>query len=144
MAKEKKEKIEYSEILQRIQHSDPSLFKAWAESENLLALPHDPQEFLDVILGRAKDCTNCLLSTRRTQVVLPEGKASAKIMLVSQGPGAVEDLTGIPFSGPLELKNSRCGKCTSSGVCYQTKLLNSPTDWGKKPKAVTCDPKLVS
>ncbi|MFP4686790.1 MAG: uracil-DNA glycosylase family protein [bacterium] len=45
-------------------------------------------------------CTKCSLSENRTNVVVGEGNVSARIMVVGEAPGAVEDEQGIPFVGP--------------------------------------------
>lgn len=44
-------------------------------------------------------CKACELSKGRTNVVFSDGKASAKIMLIGEAPGADEDATGTPFVG---------------------------------------------
>ncbi len=48
-----------------------------------------------------KDCTKCTLCHEgRKQVVFSKGSETSRIMIVGEGPGATEDATGIPFSGP--------------------------------------------
>jgi len=50
---------------------------------------------------RGKDCTACSeLSRNRTKVVFGAGNASAKIMIIGEGPGFEEDQQGVPFVGP--------------------------------------------
>jgi DNA polymerase len=44
-------------------------------------------------------CRRCPLGTRRTLAVPGEGPVPCDIMLVGEGPGAVEDATGRPFVG---------------------------------------------
>jgi uracil-DNA glycosylase family 4 len=53
---------------------------------------------------RVKQCTQCPLSQTRTHVVFGEGDAEARIMLVGEGPGEVEDQQGRPFVGPAGQK----------------------------------------
>lgn len=48
---------------------------------------------------RAEACTGCGLAEGRTRVVFGEGDASSPLMLVGEGPGETEDLTGRPFVG---------------------------------------------
>ncbi|MES2305900.1 MAG: uracil-DNA glycosylase [Gemmatimonadota bacterium] len=44
-------------------------------------------------------CTQCPLCTGRTKTVPGEGNAQARLMLIGEGPGETEDLTGRPFVG---------------------------------------------
>ncbi len=53
---------------------------------------------------RALDCTACALSTTRTNVVFGEGAEQAKLLMIGEGPGEVEDATGRPFVGPAGQK----------------------------------------
>ena len=46
------------------------------------------------------ECTRCGLGQTRRNVVFGVGVEDADIMLVGEGPGEQEDLTGIPFVGP--------------------------------------------
>lgn len=47
------------------------------------------------------NCTRCELSDGgRSQVVFSDGPETAEIMIIGEGPGAKEDQSGIPFSGP--------------------------------------------
>ncbi|MBI3988281.1 MAG: UdgX family uracil-DNA binding protein [candidate division NC10 bacterium] len=50
--------------------------------------------------AEALTCPRCHLAETRTQVVFGEGNGQVRIMVVGQGPGAVEDETGRPFVGP--------------------------------------------
>jgi DNA polymerase len=56
-----------------------------------------------VSLGRlregAQGCTACGLSVGRTHVVFGEGNPGSPLVLVGEGPGEQEDLTGRPFVG---------------------------------------------
>ncbi len=45
-------------------------------------------------------CRRCALGETRTNLVFGDGSTSAKLMLVGEGPGQQEDLTGVPFVGP--------------------------------------------
>ena len=42
---------------------------------------------------------NCELKKNATNIVFGDGNANAKIMIVGEGPGAQEDIEGIPFVG---------------------------------------------
>src|SRR6185312_4040674 len=48
----------------------------------------------------AKDCRGCELWEAATQVVFSAGNPHAKMILVGEQPGDVEDREGIPFVGP--------------------------------------------
>ena len=52
------------------------------------------------VRAAARDCTACDLYKHATQTVFGEGGAHAKLMLVGEQPGDVEDLSGHPFVGP--------------------------------------------
>ena len=45
------------------------------------------------------NCTKCKLCTNRHNVVIGAGNRNAKVMFVGEGPGADEDIQGIPFVG---------------------------------------------
>ncbi len=45
-------------------------------------------------------CRQCALGETRTNLVFGDGSTSAKLMLVGEGPGQQEDLSGVPFVGP--------------------------------------------
>lgn len=47
-----------------------------------------------------KNCTRCPLCEHRMQVVLGYGNPHAKLFVISDKPGKVEDETGIPMTGP--------------------------------------------
>ncbi len=44
-------------------------------------------------------CDKCDLCKTRTKIVLGSGDPNAKIMILGEGPGAAEDLEGVPFVG---------------------------------------------
>ena len=45
------------------------------------------------------DCKKCKLCTNRTNIVFGEGNKQADLMFIGEGPGADEDLQGLPFVG---------------------------------------------
>ena len=45
-------------------------------------------------------CKKCSLSKTRTQVCIPRGSITAKVMFVGEAPGEKEDKEGVPFIGP--------------------------------------------
>ena len=48
---------------------------------------------------KAQACTACRLSEQRTHVVYGEGPTDAKILIIGEAPGRVEDQEGKPFVG---------------------------------------------
>ena len=44
-------------------------------------------------------CKKCKLCTNRTNIVFAEGNKNADIMFIGEGPGADEDMQGLPFVG---------------------------------------------
>ena len=59
-----------------------------------------PTTDLDARRAGAPDCRGCPLWEPATQVVFGRGAASARLMLVGEQPGDVEDQQGVPFVGP--------------------------------------------
>jgi uracil-DNA glycosylase len=52
------------------------------------------------IAALVAECTKCRLCESRTRTVPGEGPADARLAVVGEGPGRVEDETGRPFVGP--------------------------------------------
>lgn len=48
---------------------------------------------------QCNNCTKCKLCTNRHNIVIGTGNKNAKIMFIGEGPGADEDIQGIPFVG---------------------------------------------
>ena len=55
---------------------------------------------LDAIADLVAGCTKCRLCEARRHTVPGEGAADARLVVVGEGPGRVEDETGRPFVGP--------------------------------------------
>lgn len=55
---------------------------------------------LDVVREAARGCRGCPLHESATQTVFGRGGADARLMLVGEQPGDVEDQKGLPFVGP--------------------------------------------
>jgi uracil-DNA glycosylase len=60
----------------------------------------EPKRTLAELKEDASDCTACPLFENATQTVFGEGSAGARLMLVGEQPGDVEDREGRPFVGP--------------------------------------------
>ncbi len=61
--------------------------------------PADREAALRLIHDEIGDCTRCALHKGRNKLVFGDGSAQARLMFVGEGPGADEDLQGIPFVG---------------------------------------------
>jgi DNA polymerase len=55
---------------------------------------------LEAIAQLVASCTKCRLCEGRRRTVPGEGAAEARLVVVGEGPGRVEDETGRPFVGP--------------------------------------------
>jgi DNA polymerase len=55
---------------------------------------------LRAVAAAARDCTACELYRDATQTVFGEGPGDARLVLVGEQPGDVEDVQGRPFVGP--------------------------------------------
>lgn len=54
---------------------------------------------LEELENEVKNCNRCKLCQNRKNVVFGIGKTDADIMFIGEGPGADEDIQGIPFVG---------------------------------------------
>ena len=45
------------------------------------------------------ECQNCILGSSRNKFVFGSGNANADVMVIGEGPGAEEDIQGLPFVG---------------------------------------------
>ena len=54
----------------------------------------------ETLEGACLSCKKCRLWETRTSVVIGDGNRNADIMLIGEGPGQQEDLSGVPFVGP--------------------------------------------
>jgi DNA polymerase len=61
-------------------------------------LPDRPT--LATVRDAARGCKACHLYLRGTQTVFGDGPRRARIMLIGEQPGDVEDVAGLPFVGP--------------------------------------------
>ena len=61
-----------------------------------------PQERASALLAIREeigDCTRCPLSKGRNKIVFGDGDPNARLLFVGEGPGADEDVQGLPFVG---------------------------------------------
>jgi len=62
-------------------------------------VPSEPQS-IDELKSAASGCEGCELYADATQTVFGRGAAHARLVLVGEQPGDVEDRKGLPFVGP--------------------------------------------
>lgn len=55
---------------------------------------------MDTLKVQAIDCKACALSETRANVVFGNGNPTSKLVIVAEGPSAMDDRTTLPFSGP--------------------------------------------
>lgn len=55
---------------------------------------------LPVLREAVQSCTGCELCSAATQAVFGEGRADARLMIIGEQPGDLEDRSGHPFCGP--------------------------------------------
>jgi uracil-DNA glycosylase len=104
----------------------------------------------EILRDDALGCTRCRLSEGRTQVVFGMGDPEADLMFVGEGPGAQEDLEGLPFvgrSGKLldRLMAEEMGLTRDS--CYIANVVKCRPPENRDPKPdeiATCRPYLDS
>ena len=54
---------------------------------------------LDELKALVESCNRCGLCKNRSNTVVSRGNSEAKLMIIGEGPGQQEDLTGLPFVG---------------------------------------------
>ena len=85
------------------------------------------------------ECTSCNLSETRKNVVVGKGNESAQVVIIGEGPGEQEDITGLPFVG-------RAGKMLDTALssvdidpledCYITNIVKCRPPNNRKPSTV--------
>lgn len=53
----------------------------------------------DDLLKSIQNCRKCKLCNERRNIVFGQGNTNAKLMFIGEGPGADEDMQGLPFVG---------------------------------------------
>lgn len=87
------------EITINMSKEDKALLEIDQEIENLELENEDKLKYLEKIKEIASSCEKCKLAKGRTKLVYSDGNPFADIMIIGEGPGENEDLTGIPFVG---------------------------------------------
>jgi len=68
-------------------------------NKNDLFYKGNKKEKLEKLKQSIKRIKNCELKKNATNIVFSDGNYKAKIMIIGEGPGAQEDLDGLPFVG---------------------------------------------
>jgi uracil-DNA glycosylase family 4 len=97
----------FSEVQKFIEPSfeDATEVDFLAVAKNIVAqeslLYEDPIERLSLaqVEEKIRECRKCVLCEQRNNVVIGEGDTNARLMLIGEGPGKEEDLSGRPFVG---------------------------------------------
>jgi DNA polymerase len=61
--------------------------------------PAERASALQILRDEIGDCQRCALHVGRNQLVFGDGDPNARLMFVGEGPGADEDIQGLPFVG---------------------------------------------
>ena len=62
--------------------------------------PSQPEDSLAAIAAEVRHCQRCPLAQGRRNAVPGVGPAQSAIMFIGEGPGGMEDQSGLPFVGP--------------------------------------------
>ena len=65
----------------------------FSKEPDYLSIPYEE------VARLAASCIKCRLSKQRTKVVFGQGPVPCDLMLIGEGPGAEEDIQGLPFVG---------------------------------------------
>lgn len=63
------------------------------------ATPKTPSPTIEALMEEVAGCARCRLSQGRNKIVFGAGNPDSGILLVGEGPGATEDMQGLPFVG---------------------------------------------
>ena len=91
---------------------------------------------LELLHKECRKCKECSLAETRANVVVAKGNPDAEILIIGEGPGEQEDITGFPFVG-------RAGKMLDSALnsveidpledCYITNIVKCRPPNNRKP-----------
>jgi len=115
-----------------------------------------PEHTFDSLRSFANRCQGCELYCNATQTVFGDGPLTARIMLVGEQPGDMEDLAGRPFVGPAgkilddalqQVGMERSDAYMTNAVKHFKFILRGKKRIHNKPsiqEAIACRPWLVS
>jgi DNA polymerase len=64
-----------------------------------VAIPPGTYQSMAELQAHCEQCQRCELGASRTNAVISRGNPNALVMIIGEGPGENEDLTGLPFVG---------------------------------------------
>ena len=85
------------------------------------------------------ECTSCNLSETRKNVVVGKGNESAQVVIIGEGPGEQEDITGLPFVGrSWKMLDTALSSVDIDPLedCYITNIVKCRPPNNRKPSAV--------
>ena len=86
-------------------------------------------------------CKKCSLCKSRKQIVFSVGPENARLMIVAESPGATEDITGVPLTGPtgLLLNKILASVDIKREDCYLANAIRCCPAKGSKPNQKQID-----
>lgn len=86
-------------LIHQLVREAPKRVQDMAASQNTSAAV-DPNHSLRELKIEASKCKACPIHWKATQTVFGVGPENARIMIIGEQPGELEDISGIPFVGP--------------------------------------------
>jgi len=77
----------------------PSFNPALIPTDGKVPIPPGTYESMEQMVAHCSQCQRCELGRTRTKAVISRGNPQANLMIIGEGPGENEDLTGLPFVG---------------------------------------------
>lgn len=77
----------------------PAPVSGAVNEESEPAASKTPPVTMEALMSEVAGCTRCRLSQGRNKLVFGAGNPDSGILLVGEGPGATEDMQGLPFVG---------------------------------------------
>lgn len=99
------------------------------------------EETLESVAALVKDCRNCRLAEKRTNTVFGEGVEKPLVLVVGEGPGHDEDVTGRPFvgaAGQLLDKMLSAISLSRATNCYIANVVKCRPPANRTPEADEC------
>jgi uracil-DNA glycosylase family 4 len=99
--------------------------------------PDDATQRLEHLARGTQRCRRCPLHEGRLHAVPGEGPGDARIMLVGEAPGAMEDRTGRPFVGPAGrfLDKLLCAHAIDRAEVFITSCVKCRPPGNRKPRS---------
>lgn len=88
-----------TELIRELIREAPKRLQQMAQNQNTKAIV-DSTQSLDELRVAAKSCQACPLYQKAHNTVFGVGPSNARMMIIGEQPGDLEDLQGLPFIGP--------------------------------------------